>query len=136
MSACLTDPRILSFTLGVFTVVALRWNSLPQDVATLQSLASYGKRLLGIICSRKVPISEHMSSTEHFPRPPRTPTPTAFHFPPEVGGVVLPDSPMQSADAQDVTDTPEKSAPSSDEEEEDAKEDADAKETEEDSEAD
>lgn len=123
MSACLTDPRILSFTLGVFTVVALRWNSLPQDVATLQSLASYGKRLLSVLCSRKVPISEHMSSTEHFPRPPRTPT--AFVFPPEVGGVVLPDSPLQSADAQDVTDTPEKSATSSDEEDEDAKEEED-----------
>lgn len=113
MSACLTDPRLLSFSLGVFTLVALRWNTLPQDVATLQSIASYAKRLLGVMCSRKVQISEHMSTTEHFPRPPRTPTPTPL--PTEIGGVVLPDSPLQSADAQDVTDTPEESAPASEE---------------------
>lgn len=118
MSACLSDPRILSFSLGIFTVIALRWSSLPQDVATLQTLASYTKRVLVAMCSRKVLMSEHMSSTEHFPRPPRTPTsayPTVSTYPTTTQYVYSPvpdPTPvpeLQSADADVVTDTPEAS---------------------------
>jgi hypothetical protein len=120
MSACLSDPRILSFSLGIFTLVALRWNTLPQDVATLQTVVSYAKRVVSVMCSRRTQISEHMSTTEHFPRPPRVSSAS-------VGGMLLPDPPspkLQSSDAQEITDSTDGSSEGEEEEEEEEEEDS------------
>ena len=69
---CVSDPALLAFSLGVCTVVILRWKSLPADVQIVHSVLDYGRRLLVRVCASRPPMSVHLSSLEHFPRPPRT----------------------------------------------------------------
>ena len=75
---CVSDPALLAVSLGIGTVVLLRWKSLPSDVHAVHTVLEYGRKLLVRLCANRPSISEHLSSTDHFPRPPRTPQPDLF----------------------------------------------------------
>ena len=65
-------------------MLAYRWKHLPSDAQTAKTLVCYAYRLVQMCCTRRPSISTHMSSVEHFPRPPRTPSPSSEEIIPEV----------------------------------------------------
>ena len=69
---CFSDSALLAFSLGVCTVVVLRWKSLPADVQAVHTVLEYSRKLMMRMCASRPAMSEHISSEEHFPRPPRT----------------------------------------------------------------
>lgn len=74
---CVSDPFLLTSTLGVFSVLLIRWESLPQDIQMTQHVLQWVSKNIALFCKARYKVNECMNCTEHFPRPPRTPT-----FPP------------------------------------------------------
>lgn len=78
---CVSDPFIVYTSLGFFSLLLFRWESLPADVKMTQEVLSWASKNLALFCKSRYKVNEHMNCTEHFPRPPRTPH---FAFEPEV----------------------------------------------------
>lgn len=70
---CVSDPVLLTSSLGVLSVLLIRWESLPEDIKMTQDVLQWLSKNIALFCKARYKVNECMNCTEHFPRPPRTP---------------------------------------------------------------
>lgn len=71
---CVSDSVVLTSTLGVVSLLLLRWESLPEDIKMTQHVLEWVSKNIALFCKARYKVNEYMNCTEHFPRPPRTPS--------------------------------------------------------------
>ena len=73
---CVSDPVVLTTTLGIFSLALLRWESLPQDLKFSQDVLVWISKNVALYCKSRynhsLNINTNIDCTGHFPRPPRT----------------------------------------------------------------
>jgi hypothetical protein len=67
-----SDSAITATSLGLLTLVALRWKTLPEDIRTVQFVVNYLCHLGYLQFKNRGSFSTHVDSGGHYPRPPRT----------------------------------------------------------------
>ncbi len=67
-----SDTALAATSLGLLTLVALRWNTLPEDIRAVQIVVNYVWHYGSLQFKNRGTFSTNVDSREYYPRPPRT----------------------------------------------------------------
>ena len=67
-----SDTALAATSLGLLTLVTLRWNTLPEDIRAVQIVVNYLWHYGSLQFKSRGTFSSNVDSREYYPRPPRT----------------------------------------------------------------
>ncbi len=70
-----SDTALTATSIGLFTLVALRWKTIPEDIRAVQLVFNYLIHFGCLQFKRASSFSSNVDFSSHYPRPPRTALP-------------------------------------------------------------